>query len=101
MRGFTLSVPAVVQSRKASFLPHRAMPRLAAGVECGRRKVGMWSPKSGEMTKDTQDLRVPNRIHRSPAVSTATEDFRAGDTVHLERGTRASPWLGGGGQSLL
>lgn len=55
----------------------------------------------GKDQRHTLDLQVPNPIHRPPAVSAATEDVRAGDTVHLERGTRASPWLGGGGQSLL
>lgn len=102
MRGFTLSVPAVGQSREASFPPHRAIAQTGSVREMLQKERGDVVTKvRGKDQRHTLDLQVPNPIHRPPAVSAATEDVRAGDTVHLERGTRASPWLGGGGQSLL
>lgn len=110
MRGLAFSVPPVVQCTRA---PSRPKSHAQTGSRLRGGGVGGWggvrqkecrdvvTKVQGRDQRHTLDLQVPNPIHRPPAIRAATEDFRAGDTVHLERGTKTSPWLGGGGQSLL
>lgn len=71
--------------------------RLAACVECWPTKCGDVVTKvQGIDQRHTLDLQVPSPIPRPPAMGAASGGFRAGDTVHLERGTQASPWVKGG-----
>lgn len=51
--------------------------------------------------RHTLDLQVPSSIPWPPATGAASGSFRAGDTVHLERGTQVSPWVKGGDWGLI
>lgn len=93
--------PAVVQLWR----PRPAPPgtaRLAARVECRPTNCGDVVTKvQGMDRRHTLDLQVPSPSPRPPAVGAASGGFRAGNAVHLERGTQESPWVKGGDWGLI
>lgn len=94
----TPPVPATCHGSALEARPTRTgTPRLAACVECRPTKCGDVVTKvQGIDQRHTLDLQVPSPIPRPPAMGAASGGFRAGDAVHLERGTQASPWVKGG-----
>ena len=101
--GLTFSVPAVFQSREVPCpLPAGPRPSLVvwAGMqqkECG----GVVTKVQGKDQRHTVRPSVLSPIPPPVRTPASSGDFRAGDTVRFERGTKASPWVGGGGRNLV
>lgn len=101
--GLTFSVPAVFQSREAP-CPLPTGPRPSLVVWAGMQQKECRDVVTKVQGKDQRHKVRPSVLSPiPPPVGTPASrgDFRAGDTVRFERGTKASPWVGGGGRGLV